>query len=382
MIKILEIEPYFNGNSYAKNFFDTLIKDDLKTKESIFKELKIPYMTYQRLDKTATNNAKNIVLKLEDYFHVSHLSPDKYEIYDKLINDFIIDFYYRSNNIKKYEIEIKKCINDNNYLKPIFEMLLLLLKLTGCPHELAYQYIDEFKSLNKYDNGYYASGFKEIYLLIYILLADKKSIAYNELLNKINNVHISLKGLIYRCIASRLYKENNYDLMLYFTEKSRNIFIQTSNYNRLMDANISYYFALNMLGENQQVYIESYNQLLYLSRKEQDFNLYYRTKIYYFVACMALKKYEDILKYIEIEDKDKNSLINNMFLLLVYHITNKIMFNKTTKEIENNTNLTAENKKILNIIVAYLKKEIKINNPDLIFYTDPTVYKILENIFK
>lgn len=34
MIKILEIEPYFNGNSYAKNFFDILIKDDLKTKES------------------------------------------------------------------------------------------------------------------------------------------------------------------------------------------------------------------------------------------------------------------------------------------------------------------------------------------------------------
>lgn len=381
MIKILEIEPYFNSNSYAKNFFDILIKENLKTKESIFKELKIPYMTYQRLDKTTTDNAKNIILKLEDYFQISHLSLDKYEIYDKLINDFIIDFYYRSNNIKKHEAKIKECISENNYLKPIFEMLLLLLKLTGCPHELAYQYIDEFKSLSKCDNGYFGPGFKEIYLLISILLADKKSMSYNKLLKEINNAHISLKGLIYRCIASRLYKENNYDLMLYFIEKSRNIFTLTSNYNRLMDANISYYFALNMLGENQQVYIESYNQLLYLSRKEQDFNLYYRTKIYYFVACMELKKYEDILKYIEIEDKDNNGLINNMFLLLVYYVTNKTMFNKLIKEIDNNSNLTVENKKILNIIVSYLKKEIKINNPNLIFYTDPTVYKILENIF-
>ena len=66
MRKTYSMQPYFQDLKYMVHFYDILIKCSNITKEALFKDLKISYMTYSRAVDNDSNAGREIINKLNN----------------------------------------------------------------------------------------------------------------------------------------------------------------------------------------------------------------------------------------------------------------------------------------------------------------------------
>ena len=66
---------------------------------------------------------------MEKHFNINTIDYSKKEEYEYTLNDLINRFYYRSDNLHELEPIINKYIEENNYLKPLFLLMILLIRL-------------------------------------------------------------------------------------------------------------------------------------------------------------------------------------------------------------------------------------------------------------
>ena len=64
MQKTYSIDSYFKDLKYMIYFYDVIIKNSNMTKENLFTELEIPYMSYIRAKEDNTNAGRNVIAKL------------------------------------------------------------------------------------------------------------------------------------------------------------------------------------------------------------------------------------------------------------------------------------------------------------------------------
>ncbi len=76
------MQPYFQDLKYMIYFYDILIKRSNITKEGLFKDLEIPYMSYTRAVDSDSSAGRNVINKLNNYFNIKELDYSRQSEYE------------------------------------------------------------------------------------------------------------------------------------------------------------------------------------------------------------------------------------------------------------------------------------------------------------
>lgn len=371
MKKQINLEQYFSSTQYALFYFDIQIKKLNITKDALLKDLGIPYISYRRSKESDTSVGKRIIFKLEKYFDMNPLDSEKQQEYEDILNKVLIRFYYRGDDLNEFEPVLKKYIEENNYLKPIFQLFALLIRLVSNKYieKVAQKEFTNFQELLSYKKHYYISPFTELLVMLEV------SFSGNKLINFDKDIYFAeeMRGLIYYSYSANAYLAKKYDLCLYYAKECKEYLIIDSNYKRMITLNLSYFACLNYIGEYYKCMKEARKQILYLNESYQNKDLIYFTEIHYYSACLGAKMYEEIIE--NCFYKEVYNCYEYVFLLLTTFYYNKILFkqliNKYVNEDRGGDILLSKHKNIIEDLISYLttQKKIyyleKLNNSEL-----------------
>lgn len=352
MRKTYSFDPYFKDLKYMISFYDILIKNSNITKEALFDELNISYMTYSRAKLSASNAGRAVIDKLETYFRINSLDTSKQAEYEKTLNDILYRFYYRGNDIHLFEPILKGYIDENNYLKPIFSILLLLINLVSdkSPAVIIKEKQDVYNSLKKYKGAYLTTPFAEIFTFIEIIFSEKDFIEYSKEIPFSDD----MRGILYYAYCSNAYLSKRYDLCLYYAKEGREYLLRDLNFKRVISINLYYFASLNVVGEYLKCAFEAKKQILYLIETKQPYEDIYSTEIHYYTACLGMKDYEEIINCIY-NKSDINSSEYMFLLIATSHTSN--LYKQVISRYKSETNKFNEKQnRYINMIIDYLSK--------------------------
>lgn len=353
MKKIYSMDPYFNSLKYMIAFYDVLIKEKGFTKEGLFDELNISYTSYTRAKEKDTTSSRIIIDKLNKYFNINELDYSKQDEYEETLNKVLNRFYYHGENILEFEPLILKYIDDNNYLKPVFLLMLLLIKsaVLKYPHGIFEDNEELYHELTRYKNTYYVSPFLEIYTILDIFYSKHEYKEFDkEVVFKDN-----MKGLIYHAYCTNAYLAGKYDLCLYYARECKDQLIKDCNYNRLSLINLTYFACLNKLGEYSKCLIECRNQLLYLTQTNAEKFLIKSTQIHYYTACIGLYEYEEVIN--NIITKTEITTSDYIFLLVAGSHNKKEYIKYIERFKSEESHYTEYQRDDIYTIIGYLSKK-------------------------
>lgn len=354
MKKNMKLDNYFYQTKYALFYFDIQIKKLEITKAALLKELDIPYMSYRRSKEGNTNIGKKIIQKLEHYFKMNALCLDKKEEYENTLNQILTRFYYRGENLKEFEPILEAYLKENNYLKPIFQLFALLIRMQSNKsiESIAQEEYLCFEELLSYKKKYFISPFVELLVMLEISFSGDKLIEFDK------DIYFSeeMKGLVYYSYNANAYLAKRYDLCLYYAQECKSYLIQDSNYKRIITLNLSYFACLNQIGEYHKCMKEAKAQLSYLYESYPSTDLVYFTEIHYYTACLGAKMYKEV-----IEDhihRTEYNCYEYVFLILATYSFDKKLFKQITSkynlEAKTSENFLNKYKVIIENLIGYL----------------------------
>lgn len=354
MRKQINLDDYFHSTKYALHYFDLQIKKLEITKEALLKELDIPYTSYRRSRVEPTNIGKQIISKLEKYFQMNPLKRERQEEYEETLSRVLNRFYYRGESLNEFEPVLEEFIKENNYLKPIFQLFALLVRLVSSDsiEAIAIKENANFQELLSYKRRYFISPFTEVLVLLEISFSGNKLMEFDK------DIHFSedMKGLIYYSYSTNAYLAKKYDLCLYYAGECKEYLIKDSNYKRVVTLNLSYFACLNYVGEYYKCMTEARTQLLYLNEVYNRTDLIYLTEIHYYTACLGARRYEEIIEA-HVHRKTFNCY-EYVFLLLSAFYYDKNMFKQTIYKYETegkqDSALLSKYKYIIENLINYL----------------------------
>ena len=234
---------YFNFNlseykltKYSFIYFDLLFKNEINTKESIIKDLKIVYSTYRKCKNKEQEAGVEIVNRLNKYFNINNLDVNKIPYYENLLSRTIEKIYYREKTVYELELkELEECINENNILKTVFQLFKLYINMTDVTKSRSYivellkndyQYVKERLCL-------LSSEILPIYYLAEIFYEPLEKLDINKLDIAADN-HPYIKGLLYPLISTKYFTVENYDKSLIYALKAKKVLEREYNFNRLI----------------------------------------------------------------------------------------------------------------------------------------------------
>lgn len=355
MQKIYSLSPYFNTIKYMVYYYDVRIKQLNITKEALFDELSISHMTYKRAKEFDSNAGREMISKLNKYFGVNDIDCCKQSEYEKIVNQTIHRFYYRGENLGEFIPLLDSCIEDNNYLRPLFLLLKILINLVSLrsPKVVLEENKQMYTEIKKYNTEYLLSPFIELFLIVDITYNGNKIYDFN------NNIDLddNMKGLVYKAYCTNAYMAGKYDLCLYYAKECKEYFLKDSNYKRLVSVNLTYYACLNKLGEYKKCMIEAGKQLIYLEETEQNDRLISATKNHYYTACIGSQNYKEVVDSICMQEN-----INSMefMFLLIASKYNKDEYNNFIEKYKLEKNKYKEDELYhIDLIIKYLSRNNK-----------------------
>ncbi len=353
MQKTYSMDSYFKDLKYMIYFYDVMIKNSNMTKENLFAELEIPYMSYIRAKEDNTNAGRNVIVKLNNYFNIKDLDYSRQKEYEKTLNEIIYRFYYRGENIIEFEPILLEYINENNYLKPLFSLLLLLIKLVriNSPRIVMEENIDIYNEVKQYKGSYFTSPFKEIFTIVEIFFSNNKFVEFDREMD----IEENMKGILYNVYCTNAYLSKRYDLCLYYAKECKEYLIKDNNYNRISLVNLTYFACLNMIGEYNKCFTESKKQLIYLKQTNQAKDLIYTTEIHYYTACIGLRDYNEVID--SILPKKEIDEIEYEFLLIASIHNKKDYIEVIERYKSDQSKFSNIQNEYINLIIGYLSKK-------------------------
>lgn len=368
MQKTYSMDSYFKDLKYMIYFYDVIIKNSNMTKENLFTELEIPNMSYIRAKEDNTNAGRNVIAKLNSYFNINDLDYSRQKEYEKALDKIIYRFYYRGENIKEFEPILENYINENNYLKPLFSLLLLLIKLViiNSPSIVMKENMDLYNEVKKYKGSYFASPFKEIFTIVEIIFSNNTFVEFDREMD----IEENMKGILYNVYCTNAYLSKRYDLCLYYAKECKEYLIKDNNYNRISLVNLTYFACLNMIGEYNKCFTESKKQLIYLTQTNQSQEFILSTEIHYYTACIGLRYYNEVIDSIT-QKNDYTITSSDYIFLLIASSHNKNEFKRFIDKYKaERSRFTEKQDYDINTIIGYLSKK------------DRSLYKERLNQFK
>lgn len=367
MKNIYNMLPYFESIKYHIYFFDVLIKKSSITKEALLEEQDIAYMTYKRAKDFDSNAGYKLITKLDNYFKINPLNATKKEEYENTLNLLINRFYYRSDKLYELEPILVEYIKENNYLQPLFTLMLLLIKLVKVknPKKVIEENRSSYNELKDFAKNFFVSPFTELFSIIEILYHENK--LYNT--NFTKDTSENMKGLLYNSCAVNAILAQNYSLSLYYCIEGRKYLIKDNNFNRLIFLNLIYFTCLNKIGEYEKCFEESRSQLTYLTEITYDEELIRATQLHYYTACLGLKDYTEVIS--SITRKDVFTSNDYIFILLSsYQCDRSLYKNYLLRYSIDKEKYNKKQNYYINLIIEFLSGKNKALIKDQIFNSE------------
>lgn len=308
MNKEYDMDEYFGELKYMVYFYDALIKQNGIKKDSLFDDLGIAYMSYCRVKDSDTMTGRMIISKLEKKFNISPLCVNKKKEYENIVNKVLLGVYYREENIGKYKIELISLVEENNYLQPIFKLLLLLVNLMEAKkiERVIVENKKLYEELKVFSSKFFITPFLEIFYMIEIFFSGNK-------VHKEVTFNGHMKGLLYIFYCIKSYLNKNFDLCLYYSQECKHYLSEDCNYQQMLFINLLYFGSLNIIGEYEKCMKESKKQLNYLVECNKDNELINETRLHYFTSCIGAKEYKVVIDSLV----NKNHYAFNEYILLL-----------------------------------------------------------------
>lgn len=351
------LSKYYINSTKTITFYAIEMKKTQFTISGILEKLDISYMAYKRAKENYTNASVLIEKKLEAFLGYNSLDEKKIVKYEQIINEIIVKSYYRTDDTQKYLATLDLYIADNNYLKPIFELLKICIFLnSNIPFKiLKEKYGEALLSLAKYKDEYFITPFKEIYILIENIFSSK-IVLHND------HVEESLKGLVYYSYTCNAYNNKDFSLALYYSDVARKYLINDYNFNRYITISFLRFSCLNYMGEYEKVYEEALKLQYYITKVIKNNEFEYFNCINIFISMLGLEKYQELNDLIAKKDVMDDS--DYIFLIIATYASNKKDWEKLFLEYQNkqfkdsylNYNISLLNEILQNMNILEIEK--------------------------
>lgn len=351
------LSKYYINSTKTITFYAIEMKKTQFTISGILEKLDISYMAYKRAKENYTNASVLIEKKLEAFLGYNSLDEKKIVKYEQTINEIIVKSYYRTDDTQKYLATLDLYIADNNYLKPIFELLKICIFLnTNIPFKiLKEKYGEALLSLAKYKDEYFITPFKGIYILIENIFSSK-IVLHND------HVEESLKGLVYYSYTCNAYNNKDFSLALYYSDVARKYLINDYNFNRYITISFLRFSCLNYMGEYEKVYEEALKLQYYITKVIKNNEFEYFNCINIFISMLGLEKYQELNDLIAKKDVMDDS--DYIFLIIAAYASNKKDWEKLFLEYQNkhfkdsnlNYNISLLNEILQNMNILEIEK--------------------------
>ena len=364
MFKI-KLNEYKETRIYFK-LFDCLLKEIDVKKELYLIDNGITPSSYRLARKQEQNIGKHIIKKLAD--KLGYKIPNELlinEIEDKF-NKIYFDVYYKIyDDYDSYYKYIDDLLKEKYILFP----LLLLMKLFLVANDTKFEsnnYVErnreEFKEINKY-NLFFNDSLYEIYEILKTSFTNVNVSEY--VMKKFEN------GLFYFIMASTCINNKKYIEAYHFNQKCKEILLKEHNYKRLLFINFKEFLILENFHKYEECYDLAVKQIQSLKSFDMTGYEYNITTTHYAIACCALKKYNEIYKFLSVQKSvNRNTvcalLISSYFVDRNQYEIYKKEYQKLNEDLIYNFNIIEEfcitnnTKKIhsLNYVIDEMKDAI------------------------
>lgn len=311
----ISLQAYFNKTNRYYLFFDGLIHQSGRMQREILADAKIPTSSY-RVSRTVEESRTDSHLVLLKYFHINELDMSKQSEYEFTLSKIFSAIYYKSEEqIQMLYPKIVEYIEENNYLKPIFILFKIFIKMNDIKEYS--QFLKEIKEdleyVSTFPKEYFHHELETLYLLI-LLFTNKNKEALH--IDVCSNNSPKLLWLYYHIVGTFAYFNENYAEAILFYKKAEEIYLRDCNIVRYIWNRNNIAAMYNRMGYEklaletiQPIFTYSVNTSMQLPMKEY-------IVMHYFMSLFLLKAYEEILLVYDLYLKAERLLPTTSILLM------------------------------------------------------------------
>lgn len=359
----------YKGYKKYMYVFDVLIKKETSNKELFLESLYISPSSYRRVKNDGNKVGEQICEDLCKYFKYTMCEDLLIDQIEEYINKIYYDIYYKK--YQNYEEHIKWIdeMLDRKYLVfPIFLLfkIILILNNPKKQNNIVDEYQELYKEIKSFED-FYTEELKELVEITDVTF--KKDIDNAFLAQNYRNV------LTYHTLANRCLKMNRHIESLYFCNIAKRKFIEDENYKRVYYINLIILANYNSLLKFDDAYLLSNKQIIALESINNQDEEYLLTKKHLILSCLGLKKYDEVILYLN--EFKKLTLSDISCLLISYYYTDNKEYQKLLDNLINNSNV--EVKEYVQVLNKYLHQRNKKNIYELEKYN---INKIILDILR
>lgn len=312
---------FFSLNVYFKNtnkyyyFFDGLIKQSGKMQRDILLEAKIPASSYRisRTVEESRTDSHNILL---NYFHIEEMKEEKQIEYETIISKLYFAIYYKAETqIEQYYTKALECIEENNYLKPIFVLLKIFTKMNYIKD------YTEFLNENKEDIKYLSAFPKEYFNQELEMLFSLLMMFTNHPMDR-TKIELSidqfpkLSWIYYHISGTFAYCNQDYAEAILFYKKAEEEYLKDCNILRYIWVRNNIAAMYNRLGNAKSSLDIIQPVFLFLSHSDMNLPMRNYILMHYFMSLFLLEAYEVILQ-VKKDYVEESMLLPTTAILLI-----------------------------------------------------------------
>ena len=129
------LDDYFKKTRNYFTFIDGVFKQTSSKKKEVFDKLLIPDSTYRTNRLKEKAKYKWSYLPILEYFGYKDVNPNDQRKYELLLAKIYHNAYYRDMDaLEALSKELDEAIDENNFLKPVFVLFRILLKIIMINH--------------------------------------------------------------------------------------------------------------------------------------------------------------------------------------------------------------------------------------------------------
>lgn len=299
MQKIIDLKEYKGSKQYFL-YFDYLIKINNYVKDDFLERNGISPSSYRRARKVEQKIGEAILEQLEKCFGFEPLTLEMINHAESFINRIYTNVVYK--NFDTYEEDLKEAellLTKKTLLHPILKLTYLFMlnavnqdiNALHCRYSKLYQEVSSYVS-------FFNQEIMKMYNLLYL--------SYEPILTReVSGKEYDDHGLSYYVLASRKFIKGEYIESLYFCNRAKAIFHAEENVKRIAYINITIISNYCGLGKYEECFETAQRQYWSLSTIK-DFTYEFKTTLrYLLLSLLAMKKYGEIFKYIDLTQKIK-----------------------------------------------------------------------------
>lgn len=349
--------------------FDVLIKKETSNKELFLESLYISPSSYRRVKNDGNKVGEQICIDLCGYFKYQICNDMIISQVQEYINKIYFDVYYKK--YQNYDEHIKwidEMIEMKYLIFPLFLLfkLILILNNPKKQNNIVSDYQELYQEIKLYQD-FFTDDLKELVEIIDVTF--KKDIDSAFLAQNYHNV------LTYHTLANRCLNMNRYIESLYFCDIAKKKFIEDENYKRVYYINLVILANYNCLLKFNEGYLLGKKQIIALESINNNDEEYLLTKKHLILSCLGLKKYDEVILYLN--EFKKLTLSDISCLLISYYYTDNKEYQKLLDNLINNSNV--EVKEYVQVLNKYLHQRNKKNIYELEKYN---INKIILDILR